>query len=213
MLEIVGQILRSYHKEHGIDVSRGNDTGMPPIRTSLLCPYIEERGVVDKIALFKVEIESKHIVAQVQKFQGQTSPYSGTQKLAKIFFAKNHNYCWRRFAVCKEMYHCMIDRKPEDRVSKTTNLTKLLELLAEDTTALTGKFAPLDSEQKAELFALETLFPMEFRLDYLESSADEKTVQEMAESFKIPAVYARIACRSTYNQMTLQLRGRLEDIK
>lgn len=139
MLENVGNILKDYHSEHGLDMS---DDGGPPVRTSLLHPYIETRGVVDKIAIFEANIETTHIVAQVQKFQGETSPYSGTLDLARIYYAKNHNYCWRRFGVCKEMYHCMIDRTMADRVATVSSLTALLELLAADTTALTGNFAP-----------------------------------------------------------------------
>lgn len=209
MLENVGNILKDYHTEHGIDMS---DDGGPPVRTSLLHPYIESRGVVDKIAIFEANIETTHIVAQVQKYQGQTTPYSGTLDLAHIYYAKNHNYCWRRFGVCKEMYHCMIDRTMADRVATLASLTALLELLAADTTALTGNFAPLNREQEAELLALETLFPMEFRLDYLETPAPEEKVLSLSEKFRIPLVYARLACRPTYNQAVIGLRGRLEDL-
>jgi len=67
MLENVGNILKDYHKDHGIVL--GDDH--PPVRTSLLHPYIEERGVVDKISIFEVDITTKSIVAKVQKFQGE----------------------------------------------------------------------------------------------------------------------------------------------
>ncbi|WP_457648996.1 hypothetical protein [Profundibacter sp.] len=210
MLENLGNILRDYHNDHGLDLSH---TDTPPIKTSLLHPYIEARGVVDKIAIFEADIKTKHIVAQVQKFQGQTSPYSGTLDLARIYYAKNHNYCWRRFAVCKEMFHCMIDRTMADRVATLDSLTMLLELLAADTTALTGNFAPLDREQEAELLALETLFPVEFRMDYLEQSPDEAIIKSLSEQFRIPMEYTRLACRPTYNQAVIRLRGRLEDLK
>lgn len=207
MLENVGNILQDYHSEHGIDLST---EGGPPVRTSLLHPYIEARGVVDKIAIFEANIETTHIVAQVQKFRGQTGPYSGVLDLAKIYYAKNHNYCWRRFAVCKEMFHCMIDRNMADRIATVETLTTLLELLAEDTTALTGDFAPLNREQEAELLALETLFPVEFRLDYLKIPANEEVIETLSKQFRIPIKYARLACRPTYNQAVIGLRGRLE---
>ena len=210
MLENVGNVLKDYHTEHRLDMSEG---GGPQIRTSLLHPYIEARGVVDKIAIFEADITTKHIVAQVQKFQGQTTPYSGTLDLAKIYYAKNHNYCWRRFGVCKEMYHCMIDRIIADRVATVESLTALLELLAADTTALTGNFAPLNREQEAELLALETLFPVEFRMDFLETAASEEDVLRFSKKFRIPLVYARLACRPTYNQSVIRLRGRLENLE
>ncbi len=210
MLENVGNILKDYHEEHSLDLSSSD---YPPVRTSLLHPYIEARGVVDRIGIYEADIETKHIVALVQKFQGETGPYSGTLDLAKIYYAKNHNYCWRRFGVCKEMFHCMIDRTMADRVATTKSLTTLLELLAADTTALTGDFAPLNREQEAELLALETLFPVEFRTDYLEKSADEDTIKAFAKQFCIPEEYARLACRPTYNQAVIRIRGRLEDLK
>lgn len=209
MLENVGNILKDYHKDHGIVL--GDDH--PPVRTSLLHPYIEERGVVDRISIFEVDITTKSIVAKVQKFQGETGPYSGTLDLAKIYYAKNHNFCWRRFGVCKEMFHCMIDRNVADRITTLSSLTKLLDLLAADTTALTGNFAPLNREQEAELIALETLFPVEFRLDYLEEPASEGKILELSEAFRIPLVYTRLACRPTYNQAVIGLRGRLESLK
>lgn len=208
MLENVGNILKDYHRDHGIN----SEDGYPPVRTSLLHPYIEERGVVDKISIFEADIETAHIVAKVQKFQGETGPYSGTLDLAKIYYAKNHNYCWRRFGVCKEMFHCMIDRNLADRIATLDSLTKLLDLLAADTTALTGNFAPLNREQEAELIALETLFPVEFRLEYLEKPASEDVIRGLSEKFRIPLVYARLACRPTYNQAVIGLRGRLEDL-
>ncbi len=208
MLENVGNILKDYHKTHGMDLS-GSE---PPVKTSLLHPYIEERGVVDKISIFEADIETKHIVAKVQKFRGETGAYSGILDQANIYYAKNHNYCWRRFGVCKEMYHCMIDRNVADRVATLDSLTKLLELLAADTTALTGDFSPLNREQEAELLALETLFPVEFRQDYLETAADEGTVLALSQKFRIPLVHARLACRPTYNQAVVRLRGRLEDL-
>lgn len=209
MLENVGNILRDYHKDHGVNTTSSE---FPPIRTCLLHPYIEARGVVDKILLFEADIETEHIVAQVQKFRGEAGPYTGLLDYAHIYYAKNHNYCWRRFAVCKEMYHCMIDRTQEDRVATVNSLTKLLELLAADTTALTGDFSPLNREQEAEFLALETLFPIEFRKEYLENPASASEVSELATKFKIPLVYARIACQPTYNRAALSLRGRLENL-
>jgi len=49
MLENVGDILKDYHRDHGIVL--GGDH--PPVRTSLLHRYIEERGVVDKISILR----------------------------------------------------------------------------------------------------------------------------------------------------------------
>ena len=158
MLQIVGSIIKGYYDEHGICID-----DKFPIRNANLKPYIEERGVVDKIRLFEVDIESKHIVAKVQKYSERHQPYSGLMDYADIYYAKNFNICWRRFAVCKEMYHCMIDNSQASRVVDIFSLQKLLELLAMDTTPVTENFLPFEHEKRAELMALETLFPVEFR--------------------------------------------------
>lgn len=211
MLEVVGGILKSYHDQHGISVDK---LGQPPVRTRLLHPFLEERGVVDKINIREVHIETSRIVAKVQKFKGEAGPYSGILDYANIYYAANHNLCWRRFGVCKEMYHCMIDRTEADRVATVDSLKYLLELLASDTTAITGEFPPLNREQEAELMALETLFPVEFRMVYLESPIeDQAEYARLAEQFKIPAEYAYMACQPNYLKLVVRLRGRLLDLK
>ncbi len=210
MLEVVGSILRDYSRQHGITLDR--DTH-PPVRTSLLHRFVEERGVVDQINIFEADVVSDRIVALVQKFKGQTSPYSGLLDVANIYYAKSHNYCWRRFGVCKEMYHCMIDRTDADRVSSVETLTTLLEQLSADTTAITGDFQPLDREQEAELLALETLFPVEYRQQYLEHPiADQDDYQRVAKQFSIPVEYAHLACQPNYVRTITQLRGRLLEL-
>lgn len=208
MLQVVSSILRVYHNDHAIDVS--NEF---PVRTALLHPYVEQRGVVDKINLFQANITTTLIVAKVQKFRGESSPYSGIQDIANIYYAGNFNVCWRRFGVCKEMFHCMIDRSEADRVATLESLQTLLELLAADTTALTGDFPPLDREQQAELLALETLFPVEFRLKYLDDPVKSKDEYlKISKNFRIPIEYAILACQPNYVKMCRQLRGRLLEL-
>ena len=210
MLEVVGSILKDYFGEHGI---RTDVPGAIPIRTRLLHPYLEQRGVADQINIFELNIETKRIVALVQKFKGETAPYSGLRDIANIYYAKNQNMCWRRFGVCKEMYHCMIDRTDADRVASLDNLRSLLELLSADTTAITGDFQPLNREQEAELMALETLFPVEFRQQYIEQPVmGSDDYLEIATKFRIPVEYARLACQPKYVKVITQLRGKLIDL-
>lgn len=208
MLESVSSILKSYNDAHGINVDDEF-----PIRTKLLHPYIEERGVVDRIRIFEADINSKNIVALVQKYKGESGPYSGILDFAHIYYAQSFNSCWRRFGVCKEMFHCMIDRSDADRVANMSSLQTLLELLAADTTALTGGFSPFEREQEAELLALETLFPVEFRQKYLENPVEDPgEYEEIADQFRIPLEYAVFACQPSYVKTVIQLRGRLLDI-
>lgn len=208
MLDTVNSILKSYHQDHGID-----STEEFPIKTRFLQPYIEERGVVDKIDLYEADVDPEYVLAQVQKFRGQSAAYSGVLDYAKIYYAKSLNVCWRRFGVCKEMYHCMIDRSDGDRVTSVDELQNLIELLATDTTAITGDFKPFTREQEAIYLALETLFPVEFRQDYIENAPnDPATYYDLAKQFRIPVEYSIFACQPNYVKAITQQRGRLLEL-
>ena len=205
MLEVVSSILRQYQKDHGLK--------RVPIKTALLCPYVEERGHVDRIILQEVDYDSKGVIARVVKYSGE-QPYSGQLSYAEIQYAKNQNLCWRRFAVCKEMFHCMIDHQDRDRIASVDSLKKLTDLFVADTTGLTGDFPPFEKEQTAELLALETLFPVEHRHALkLQVDNGEITHGQVAERFKIPEYYTQLAFQESYLRATTMLRGKLLDIE
>ena len=82
MLEIVSSVLEAYNNQHGIDTSAEF-----PIRTTLLRPMVEQRGVVDKIYIFEADIKTENIVTQVEKYKGESSPYSGLQDIGNIYYA------------------------------------------------------------------------------------------------------------------------------
>ncbi|MBM3604371.1 MAG: hypothetical protein FJX25_06330 [Alphaproteobacteria bacterium] len=211
-LEIVGSILSDYKRDHGLRPAApghipANDE--IPIKTRLLHPYVEQRGIVDQINIFEVDVIGHHIIAQVQTYFGAIGAYSNGD-IANIYYAQNQNLCWRRFAVCKEMYHCMIDRLPNSRVNTLASLSSLLSHLAVDTTSVTGGFPPFTSEKAAELYSLETLFPLEFRLRH---EADYRSGQvsdtDLATMYRIPLQYVQIGFDPNYMQAIRMLRGRL----
>lgn len=213
-LEIVSSILQHYKKGHGL---RPMQVGHFPatvdeiaVRTAELLPYIEERGYVDKIHLHDSDFSGQHIIAQIQVLENVlTQPYQHAT-VANIYLAKNLNLCWRRFAVCKEMYHCMIDRLAGQRVTNLAQLKELLFLLATDTTSLTGESAALNSERLAELYALETLFPVEFRLKHLDAYQEGSiTSLDLASMYRVPQNYVELALQPHYLGVTQSLRGKL----
>lgn len=205
MLEVVSSILRQYNNDHGLQ--------NVPIKVDWLIPYAEERGHVDKINLQEVDFDSENVVARVVKYRGEASPYSGQLNCANIQYPKDQNLCWRRFGVCKEIYHCMIDQLESDRVSTLEDLKKLTELLVADTTNITGSFPPFEKEQSAELFALETLLPVEHRLA-LKARIDDGilTYWQVADRFKVPEFYSRLAFQEGYLRATQALRGKLIEL-
>lgn len=206
MLDIVNSILKSYHSEHHLPADFDKLTD-GPVKTRLLKPLIEERGYTDKIHIYETDHESDSIFAMVQMEVAPTGAYSGEQQLAHIYFQQRLNYCWRRFVVCKEMYHCMLDRTDDERANTVEELNRLVELLEQDTSSVSGRFPPYDTERQAELFALETLIPVEYRLQMKDAFNNGKiTTKEVANKFRIPEAFVPFSFQPSYLQAVTAYR-------
>lgn len=203
VLDPVTAILSEYHKRH--------DLTQVEIRVDFLRPIFEEMGYVDKIIWERFLFESKYIAAQIKTYRADMGTYKGIGEYARIQFSSGLNYCWRRFVVCKEMYHCILDREPQTRISNTADLLKLSEYLTADLLEeLAGEaetFVPFDSEKLAEILAIETLFPMELRRMLCDPLDDGKiTHRQVALRYRIPEEYVHIGMSAGY--YTAALRGR-----
>lgn len=188
---LVSSILEQYKKLYGI-----RDL---PISVDKLRPMLEERGWVDRILWDEFEFESKHILAQVEFFRASMGLYAGTGDYAIVQYSIGLNFCWQRFAICKEMFHAVIDAAPETRVTTIEGLLKLAEMLVSETTASIAPFSPFMTEQTAVVLAVETLFPLEYRLRYEDRyRAGEITDLQLAERFRIPEDYIRRAMYPAY---------------
>lgn len=156
-------ILKQYHEKHNLT--------HVPVLVDHLRPMIEERGFADRIVWEAYDFPASNIAAQVSFYQAALGLYGGEGDYARIQFSSSLNFCWQRFAVCKEMFHCILDADAANRVTGMDNLMKLSELLVSEATATLESFAPHDTEQIAEILALETLFPLELRCQHKESYA------------------------------------------
>jgi hypothetical protein len=202
---LVPSILGSYRKTYGLrDV---------PIAVDHLRPMIEERGWVDRIVWEEFDFPSKHIKAQVQFYKGNMGVYSGQGDYARIQYSSSLNFCWQRFAICKEMFHAFIDKNPKDRITTTPDLLKLAEMIVSDSSAFVQDFSPFDTEQSAEVLAVETLFPFELRERYEDRyRAGEISDRQLATRFRIPEDYARQAMYPSYFESIRDVRrGTLVD--
>lgn len=209
MLDYVNSILENYNAEHNLP-SEFSEFAEAPVLTKHLKPMIEDRGVTDKINLYATDHTSSTILAMVQMDKGMTAMYGGVQNIAHIYFQKRLNYCWRRFVVCKEMYHCMLDRTVDERVSSIENLNRLVELLGHDTTSVSGGFAPLKTEKQAELLALETLMPVEYRMKIQpEYSSGKIKAEGIAKAFRIPEAYVHFSMQPSYLKNIVAYRAPL----
>ncbi len=208
MIEYVSSLLKTYHSEHILPEKFSDipaEDGV--VLTRLLKPIIEHQGVVDRIHLYETDYASKFVLGMIQRRTEMTGMYSGDQDVAHIYFQKRLNTCWRRFVVCKEMYHCMIDRTEDSRVASLGFLHRLMEALSEDTSAVLGVFKPLKSEEAAEILALETLAPVEYRLQLVDDyRSGAISANEVAEIFKIPEDFVDFSFQRHYLEAMSSLR-------
>lgn len=192
-------VLSAYHEQYSLrDV---------PIAVDYLRPIFEERGWVDRIYWEKFLFESAHIFAQVQFYRARSGVYGAEEDCALIQFSSSLNFCWSRFAICKEMYHALIDKDGSTRITTTQDLLKLSEVLVSESSARLAAFSPYLSEGAAEILALETLFPFELRLHYESRYREgEITDHQLATRFRIPEEYARMGMYPGYFEAVREIR-------
>lgn len=198
--DLLLSVLTQYNKAH--------DLTQVPIIVDHLRPMMQERGFADRIIWEKYRFKVRAIAAQIAFFRGEMGVYAGSGDYARIQYSSDLNWCWERFVLCKEMYHCIIDTKLLNRVTNMADLLKLAEYLVDDTVATLEPFKPHNTEQDAEILALETLFPLELRLHHqADYTANKITDHQLALRYRIPERYARLAMYPNYNRVIQGIRG------
>lgn len=168
---------------------------------------IEERGFADRIVWEAYDFPATNIAAQVSFYQQQIGVYAGNADYARIQYSSSLNLCWSRFAVCKEMFHCILDIDANSRVTDFNGLMKLSELLVSDVASHLTDYQPHDTEQDAEILALEVLFPLELRRHHLEDYRKGLiTDYQLALRYRIPEEYARLGMYAHYVDQIERMR-------
>lgn len=209
LFDPVNAVLSRYHEKH--------DLTQLIIKVDDLRPIFEELGYVDTIVWERFNFDSKYIAAQIQTYQAQSGAYKDKGTYARIQYSFNLNFCWRRFVVCKEMYHCLIDDTDQKRIASSEALLKLSAYLSDDLLEiLAGEAdddvtAAVDTEKLAEIFAIETLFPMELRRSLCDPlDANEISESQIAERYKVPVEYVRQGMRPEY--FSAVMRNRIHNL-
>ena len=197
--ETLPSILRQYHKAHSLtDV---------PILVDHLRPMFQERGFADRFIWEAYDFPAKNIAAQISFYSGHLGVYAGKGDYARIQYSRHLNFCWQRFALCKEMYHSILDDDPAKRVTAIEDLQKLSEMLVSGATSHLEPFRPHETEQEAEILALETLFPLELRLAHKEQYDEGMiTDHQLALRYRIPEEFARIGMYPHYLLRMVEFR-------
>ena len=195
ILKSVGSVLEAYHHY--------NDLGQVEVSVNKLRPIFEDQGYVDKIFWEKFLFDSKFILAQIKTYEADKGFYPGSGSYARIQISKNLNYCWTRFVLCKEMYHCILDKKIENRITSTDGLLTLSEYLSSELLEVVADenetFIPFATEKLAEICAIETLFPFELLRVHCDDLDEGKiTHRQLALRYRIPEDYVQIAMSAKY---------------
>lgn len=196
---ILPDILTQYHQIH--------DLKQVPILVDPLRQIIEGRGYADRIFVERFLYESKLVIARVEFYRGEMGVYAGVGNYARVQFSNALNVCWTRFAVIKEMYHCLLDSHPANRVTDISGLMKLGQMLVSDSYATIEDYPPHHTEEWAEILALETLFPIELR-SYHKEAYDKGEISpfELALRYRIPEMYVRQGMLKGYYESIYNLR-------
>jgi hypothetical protein len=198
--DLLLSVLTEYNRHH--------DLTQVPIKIDHLRPMMEARGFADQIIWEKYRFAVRAIAAQIAFFKQDMGVYRGMGDYARIQYSSDLNFCWERFVICKEMYHCIIDTNLKNRVTNMTDLLKLAEYLVDDTVSNLEPFSPHGTEQQAEILALETLFPLELRLHHqADYTANKITDHQLALRYRIPEYYARLAMYPNYTRIVQGIRG------
>ena len=191
----VNAILKKYHEEH--------DMRNVPLKVDLLKPIFENMGYVDKIVWERFAFPSVHILAQIKTYEADKGLYHGVGNYARIQISEPINYCWTRFILCKEMYHCIIDKPEENRVFDVEGLLKLSDHFTNSFLSRIGDqgepYPPFETELDAEVMALETLFPYELRKIYCDDYDNGNvTALQLALRYRIPVEYVDMSMKANY---------------
>lgn len=198
--ELLPQILDRYHRMYGL--------AEVPIKVDCLRQLIEGEGYADRIVIERFDFESQLVIAKIEFYRGQLGVYAGVGDYAVIQYSKALNFCWTRFAVLKEMYHCLLDQAPSNRVTGMAELMKLGQMLVSEAYASLENFPPFRTEEVAEILAMETLFPLELRSHHKEAyDLGQVSDYQLSLRYRIPERYVRLAMLKGYYELMYRHRA------
>lgn len=157
----------------------------------------EFEGQAFKIHLEAKDWDRKNIVAMLVRYKTH----------AKVWYHRSSlNLCYRRFAVCKELAHLLIDNAQEHFTSDPIALIQQLITNVPMDDAATD----LGSEQFAALSAVEILIPWGHRKMLRGMLEDGATDREVAEKIRVPEKIVNFFFRSKFGEESDKIYEGLE---
>lgn len=124
-------------------------------------------------------VQMEYSAVPVGAIRGKLIRYenSGT-----IIISSEQTMCWRRFVLCKELAHLIIDDEPE---SRTTDIELHIQGMNSDARNFVWNSA-IDSEYEAIIMAAEIMVPWIDRASFNRMLKDGHTSRDVAERYKVP---------------------------
>lgn len=124
---------------------------------------------------------------------------------ALIVYSTDLNRCWRRFAICKELVHLLMDVKACHMGTDPINLIQGL---------ITGTFpmeadTPVHSDMVGAIAAVEMLLPWKLRPHLIQLRTNGKTDFEIAEHARVPEKYVSLIL-GAYGDVSARLNQDLD---
>jgi Zn-dependent peptidase ImmA (M78 family) len=122
------------------------------------------------------------------------------QDKAEIIYSSSLNTCWRRFVVCKELAHLLIDT---EQTHFTQDPVALVHELINDVPVMEVD-DDVNSERWAMIAAIEMILPWCLRGQLNELSTEGLSDLQIAQQFRVPEKIVNLLLRSKYRDISAE---------
>lgn len=155
-----------------------------------------------EIEKIEVDVESEFHRAFVERTNGG--------RKAKIYVMKSEPSYWKRFAAIKELCHLLIDTEEDFQSDPCVTIRGVKDGASLfDENSIPEK----DSENLAEIIAMELLYPLEHRREDRDEMATGATLEEIARKRDVPRKYVSLGTGDAWFEACLRIWGSLADVE
>lgn len=167
-------------------VMHGPPYSLEPIRQAIM-----KAVNLDSITFRPFEPRDKGVIGRYELCYEQGGLYAAApaKTHAIISYSSAENFCWQRFAICKEMGHLLWHDDPRFRSTTPAILMAVVGRLTGSSMS-TAMVPAIMSEDAAVLAAVDLLFPMQDREAVYHAYTDgDISSLDLATRFRIPKHY------------------------
>lgn len=182
--------------------------GLEEIRSAIVA-----HTALDYIEFIEFIDPDNPIIGRYEKYT-PINAYAPPITYVEISYSAEANFCWQRYAVCKEMCHAFLndDGMCVNDAKAVENLVNAL-ISETNTRQLLSSLEPFKSEKIAEVFALELLCPVEERRrihDARVAARLEVSDMQLAIEYRIPVAYVPVIFGADYISLIERLLNEAE---